>query len=54
MTNIINHQIRLAGRPVGLPKSSDWEFTEAQLPDLQDGQVLVKIHYISVDPAMRA
>ena len=53
MSNIINHQIRLAGRPVGLPKSSDWEFTEAAVPDLEIGQVLVKIHYISVDPAMR-
>lgn len=53
MSNIINHQIRLAGRPVGLPKSSDWEYTEAAVPDLEAGQVLVKIHYISVDPAMR-
>ncbi|MDA0229399.1 MAG: NADP-dependent oxidoreductase [Proteobacteria bacterium] len=53
MSNIVNHQIRLAGRPVGLPKSSDWQFTEAAVPDLEAGQVLVKIHYISVDPAMR-
>ncbi len=54
MTNIINHQVKLAGRPEGLPKSSDWQFAEAGVPDLEDGQVLVKIHYISVDPAMRA
>ena len=53
MKNITNRQIRLAGRPVGLPKASDWEFTEEPVPDLQDGQVLVKVHYISVDPAMR-
>ena len=53
MTNITNRQIRLAGRPVGLPKPSDWEFAETDVPDLRDGQVLVKIHYISVDPAMR-
>ena len=53
MTNIVNHQITLAGRPVGLPKSSDWELAEAPVPDLEDGQVLVKVHYISVDPAMR-
>ncbi len=53
MTNITNHQVRLAGRPEGLPKSSDWQFTETEVPDLRDGQVLVKIHYISVDPAMR-
>ena len=49
MTNIINHQVKLAGRPEGLPKSSDWQFTETEVPDLRDGQVLVKIHYISVD-----
>lgn len=53
MTNIENHQIRLAGRPVGLPKSNDWELAVAPVPDLVAGQVLVKIHYISVDPAMR-
>ena len=53
MTNIENHQIRLAGRPVGLPKSSDWELAVVPVPDLAAGQVLVKIHYISVDPAMR-
>lgn len=53
MTNIVNRQIRLVGRPEGLPKSSDWEMTEVPVPDLQDGQVLVKNHYISVDPAMR-
>jgi len=53
MTNIVNRQIRLAGRPQGLPKSSDWQLTEVPVPDLQDRQVLVKIHYISVDPAMR-
>ncbi len=53
MTNITNRQIRLAGRPVGLPTASDWELTEEPVPDLREGQVLVKVHYISVDPAMR-
>ena len=53
MTDIVNHQVRLAGRPSGLPKPADWEFSEAPLPDLGDGELLVKTHYISVDPAMR-
>ena len=53
MTDIINHQVRLAGHPSGLPKPSDWEFSEAPLPALEDGELLVKTHYISVDPAMR-
>ncbi|MEC9454040.1 MAG: NADP-dependent oxidoreductase [Pseudomonadota bacterium] len=53
MTDIINHQVRRAGHPSGLPKPSDWEFSEAPLPPLEDGELLVKTHYISVDPAMR-
>src|SRR5215831_11539157 len=53
MTNGINHQIRLAGRPVGLPKRSDWQFTEAPIPEPRDGEVLTRVLYLSLDPAMR-
>ena len=49
----VNHQIRLAARPVGLPKDSDWEFTEEPVPDPGDGEVVVKNKYLSLDPAMR-
>ena len=28
----INHQIRLAARPSGLPKPSDWQLTEEPVP----------------------
>lgn len=48
-----NKQIKLAARPVGVPKSTDWEFTSAPLPELSDGEVLVNNIYISLDPAMR-
>ncbi|SNS71896.1 hypothetical protein SAMN06265795_105167 [Noviherbaspirillum humi] len=48
-----NRQFRLAARPVGLPKNSDWQFDEAATRPLQDGEILVKILYISLDPAMR-
>jgi hypothetical protein len=48
-----NHQLRLAARPVGLPKDSDWEFTEEQVADPQDGEIVVANRYISLDPAMR-
>jgi NADPH-dependent curcumin reductase CurA len=48
-----NHQFRLAARPVGMPKRSDWNYTEEPLRDLKPGEVLVKVHYISLDPAMR-
>ena len=49
----VNHQFRLAARPVGLPKRSDWNYTEEPARDPAAGEVLVKIQYISLDPAMR-
>ena len=48
-----NHTFRLAARPVGLPKPSDWTYAEEPIPALEDGQMLVKVLYISLDPAMR-
>jgi NADPH-dependent curcumin reductase len=49
----INHQFRLAARPVGLPKRSDWNLTEEPVPEPAGEEVLVKVLYISLDPAMR-
>ena len=49
----VNHQFKLAARPVGLPKSSDWSFEEEPVRDPGDGEVLVKVLYVSLDPAMR-
>ena len=48
-----NHQFRLAARPVGLPKRSDFNYTEEPLRDPGAGEILVKILYVSLDPAMR-
>ena len=48
-----NRQYRLAGRPVGLPKHSDWKFTTEPVAEPADGQVLVKVLQLSLDPAMR-
>jgi len=53
MNALVNRQIRLAARPVGLPKDSDWNLTEEPVGDPGPGEVLVKVRYISVDPAMR-
>ena len=50
---LINHQVRLAARPVGLPTRADWSFTSEAVPELGDGDVLVKTLYLSLDPAMR-
>jgi len=49
----MNRQVRLAARPVGLPKRSDWNFTEEPVGEPGEGQVLVKVSHISLDPAMR-
>jgi NADPH-dependent curcumin reductase CurA len=48
-----NAQWRLAARPVGLPKPSNWEYVEEPAPEPGDGQFQVKLEYISLDPAMR-
>src|SRR5688572_22467333 len=52
-TTAINHQIRLAARPVGLPTRDNWQFTEEPVGEPADGGVLVKVLYLSLDPAMR-
>jgi NADPH-dependent curcumin reductase CurA len=49
----LNAQWRLAARPVGLPKPSDWEYVEEPAPEPDDGQFRVELEYISLDPAMR-
>jgi hypothetical protein len=48
-----NHRFTLAARPVGLPRPTDFAFEEAELRELGDGELLVKVQYISLDPAMR-
>ncbi len=50
---LTNHQFRLAARPQGLPKRSDWNYTEEPVRDPGAGEVLVKALYLSLDPAMR-
>jgi NADPH-dependent curcumin reductase CurA len=51
--SLVNHQFRLAARPVGMPKRSDWNYTEEPVRDPGNGEVLVKVLYLSLDPAMR-
>ncbi len=46
-------QITLAARPVGAPKDSDFALLDAPLPTPKDGEVLVRVHYMSLDPYMR-
>jgi NADPH-dependent curcumin reductase len=48
-----NHQLRLAARPSGLPQPSDWNFTEEPVPTPGEGEFVVAVSLISLDPAMR-
>ena len=48
-----NTQVKLAARPVGNPQDSDFLVEETAMPTIQDGEVLIKTKYISLDPAMR-
>ena len=50
---LTNRQVRLAARPRGLPTCSDWTYGKEVVRDLGAGEVLVKVLYISLDPAMR-
>src|SRR6185369_13971523 len=50
---LTNRQFRLAARPVGLAKATDWKLTVEPVTDPTDGQVLVKVLQLSLDPAMR-
>jgi NADPH-dependent curcumin reductase CurA len=48
-----NRQIRLAARPSGLPRATDWSLTTEEVPDPGPGQFVVAVSHVSVDPAMR-
>ena len=49
----INHAIVLDNRPEAEVSTSNFKMVTAETPSLQDGQVLVKNHYLSLDPYMR-
>jgi len=49
----INRQWRIAARPTGLIKESDFEWHEEPLPALCDDEILVRNIYLSLDPANR-
>ena len=50
---MVNQQVRLAARPSGLPRPSDWEFTSEDVPVPGPGQFTVAVSHLSIDPAMR-
>jgi len=48
-----NRRVLLRNRPVGEPKPSDFEVVDAPLPEPQDGDILVRTIWLSLDPYMR-
>jgi NADPH-dependent curcumin reductase CurA len=50
---VINREIRLKERPVGMPTNENFELAEVQIPDPSHGQFLVRNIWMSVDPYMR-
>ncbi|MBT1449494.1 NADP-dependent oxidoreductase [Glaciecola sp. XM2] len=49
----MNKQWKLKARPVGEPTRENWEFEENDIPTIKAGEMLVKVLYVSLDPAMR-
>ncbi|NHZ64783.1 NADP-dependent oxidoreductase [Massilia genomosp. 1] len=52
-TALMNQQFRLAARPVGMPKRSDWEQISEPVREINEGEIMIKVLYLSLDPAMR-
>jgi NADPH-dependent curcumin reductase CurA len=49
----MNGQWRLAKRPEGMVQESDFEYKEVPIPELAEGEVLVRNLYLAFEPAMR-
>ncbi|WP_299419386.1 NADP-dependent oxidoreductase [uncultured Shimia sp.] len=43
----------LASRPTGEPQDENFRLETVDLPAIEDGEVLVRVHYMSLDPYMR-
>lgn len=53
LSQLVNHQVRLASRPVGMATAENWRFGTEPVAEPADGAVLVKTLVLSLDPAMR-
>src|SRR5665213_2291016 len=49
----MNRQIHLVSRPEGVATTANFKLVEASLGEPGEGQVLVRNHYLSLDPYMR-
>ncbi|QNJ93952.1 NADP-dependent oxidoreductase [Mycolicibacterium fluoranthenivorans] len=49
----VNTQCRLAARPVGLPTADSWNILQQEVPAAGDGEFVVEVDYLSIDPGSR-
>ena len=53
MTDITNRRVVLSAHPVGFPQDTDFELIEDPIPEPNDGELLLRTLYLSLDPYMR-
>ena len=53
MADRVNHRWVMAKRPVGEPADDDFEWQELPVGELEDGEIGIEVHYLSLDPYMR-
>lgn len=53
MNALTGREVRLQSRPRGMPRASDFVVAPSTLAPLEPGEVLVRNHFLSVDPYMR-
>ncbi len=49
----MNKQLLFVKRPEGEADASTWSLVTNPIPEINEGEILVKQHYVSLDPAMR-
>ena len=50
---LVSREIHLKRRPVGMPNENDFQLVKVDVPDVKDGEFLVRNIWMSVDPYMR-
>ena len=53
MTEKINKKWVLNKRPEGMPEDDCWKLVEVPVPEIEEGNILIKTLYLSIDPYMR-
>jgi NADPH-dependent curcumin reductase CurA len=50
---LLNRQVILLDRPNGIAQAESFAIRDIQMPPLENGEIRVRNHYLSIDPAMR-